>query len=128
MDMDTRFKDTFLEMEDETVWGTICIQVNRTYGFQTPVNCRQWVTNIITIMETLVLSKAGCLDLKKSIELLKCHHHRHIITGWVQWVNILYYISILEIILYILRHTYNKTNYYYYVITLNIINLYYFFF
>lgn len=83
MDMGMKFKDTYLEMVDEIVWGTICIPANQIYGFQTPANCHRWVTSIITITETMALSKAGCPVLKRSTELLKCLHLRCIITEWV---------------------------------------------
>jgi hypothetical protein len=82
MDMDMRFKDTYLGMEDEIVWGIICIPANQTYGFQTLANCLRWVTNIITITETMALSRVGCPVLKRNIELLKCPHLRYIIMGW----------------------------------------------
>lgn len=68
--MGTKYKGTFREMEEEIVWGTTCTPANQIYDLQTPGNSYRWITNLTT-METTGLSKAECLDQKRSTEHLK---------------------------------------------------------
>jgi hypothetical protein len=76
--MDMKCKDTHHGMVDEIVWDTTCTPVNQIYGSQTLVNHHQWVTNIITTMGIMELSKVECPGQKRSIEHLKYLLLRHI--------------------------------------------------